>query len=44
MEYRRRCEECGIRLELVRILGDKYHFRCNKCGKVVIFTLKEVEC
>ena len=37
---RRRCERCGCRLELVAVDENKFYFKCPKCGKVVIFTLK----
>jgi len=38
---RRRCDECGVKLELVKILGNKYYFCCPACGLIIVFTLKE---
>jgi len=39
MEYRRRCETCNIQIELVRVLGNYYHFQCPNCRKVIIFSV-----
>ncbi len=37
---RRICEECGLRLEIVRILNDSIIVRCPNCGIVITFKTK----
>ena len=38
MKHYRKCDECGVRLELVKVIGNYYYFRCPDCLKTTIFT------
>jgi len=39
MKHYRKCDDCEVRLELVKVIGNYYYFRCPDCGKTTIDTI-----